>query len=82
MMTFLKNKVCFVTFLLAAAVAAGCACRAYPQEDTPLPEARGKTICGIGYVRGIGGVTLKNKYAGLVSEVNFHSQQRAKKGGM
>ena len=81
MMTFLKNKVCFVTFLLAAAVAAGCVCRAYPQKDTPPPPETGKkTVSGIGYVRGIGCVTLKNKYAGFVSKVNFYSQQRVKKG--
>lgn len=39
-----------------------------------------RIIRGCGFVRGIGQVTLRNKYAGFVSKVNFFSQDRVKKG--
>ncbi|MBR2358731.1 MAG: hypothetical protein IKA65_11995 [Lentisphaeria bacterium] len=39
-----------------------------------------RVIRGTGYVRGSSQRTLKNKYAGYVSKVNFYSQHRVKKG--
>lgn len=67
-------------FLLSAAVLLLLAITGYhavPGNETPR---RTRMICGVGFVRGIGQVTLKNKIAGYVSAVHFFSQQRVKKG--
>lgn len=39
-----------------------------------------KTITALGRVRGRSQMTLRNKYAGFVSKVNYYSQRRVKKG--
>ena len=58
-----------------------------PATVTVVPEVKinseGKKVRivrGTGYVRGRSQRTLKNKFAGYVSKVNFYSQQRVKKG--
>ncbi len=65
--------VTILVLLAAAAFYIHCT----PAEKVPPPP---KMIYGIGFVRGIGQITLKNKFAGFVSKVNFFSQNRVKKG--
>lgn len=46
----------------------------------PAPEPKTEVIRAYGYVRGISAWTIKNKYSGYVTKVNFYSQQPIKKG--
>lgn len=65
--------------MLIALLLGGAAVRCF----SPGGEERDggeRIIRGCGFVRGIGQVTLRNKYAGFVSKVNFFSQDRVKKG--
>ena len=46
----------------------------------PAPAPKTEIIRAYGYVRGISAWTIKNKYSGYVTKVNFYSQQPIKKG--
>ena len=46
----------------------------------PKEEPKKRMIRAFGYVRGSSAWTIKNKYAGYVTKVNFYSQQLVKKG--
>ena len=46
----------------------------------PAPEPKTEIIRAYGYVRGSSAWTIKNKYSGYVTKVNFYSQQPIKKG--
>ncbi len=39
-----------------------------------------KVVSGVGFVRGFGMVSLRNKYAGFVTKINFYTGDRVKKG--
>lgn len=71
-----KGKQILLLFGALAVFSAAVGYRTAAGEAKP----RRRAIYGIGFVRGIGQVTLKNKFAGFVSKVNFVSQNRVKKG--
>ncbi|MCQ2377777.1 MAG: biotin/lipoyl-binding protein [Victivallaceae bacterium] len=48
-------------------------------SSVPAPEGS-RRIIGVGYARGAEMITLKNKYAGFVSKVNFYTGDAVKKG--
>ena len=84
----LKDKICLILVnafivMVLLIIAFGILVFFYVLEikhDTTVLSSPPKMIYGVGFVRGIGQVTLKNKYSGFVSKVNFFSQQRVKKG--
>lgn len=76
-----------VIFLAAFAFLFTTACDNYVPDKkeeavsaTKQENKKARMIYGQGYVRGIGQITLKNKYAGFVSKVHFYSQALVKKG--
>lgn len=56
-----------------------------PQSQLPntITQACGqnkKLVYGFGYVRGRSALSIRNKYAGFVSKVNYYNYQKVKKG--
>lgn len=75
----MKKCLLFGFGMLTALLLGGAAVRCLSSDGEKAGEGE-RIIRGSGFVRGIGQVTLRNKYAGFVSKVNFFSQDRVKKG--
>ncbi len=83
-----KTNLIFVNIFCTAALVVICLCMfaffkyssGAGQASANSDVSRTKVIYGIGYVRGKGQITLRNKFAGYVSKVYFFSQERVKKG--
>lgn len=75
----MKKCLLFGFGMLTVLLLGGAAVRCLSSDGEKAGEGE-RIIRGCGFVRGIGQVTLRNKYAGFVSKVNFFSQDRVKKG--
>lgn len=75
----MKNIIAAVIVAVAAIVSAVIIANPFA-KNCFFSSSKTKQIHGFGFVRGHSQTTLKNKYAGYVSKVNFYSYAKVKKG--